>query len=101
MRGLVGLRVVAHADARVEEDAARAGERVVGVDEAAFGALEVVFGEGVGDGAEAQFGGGCKGFSRHDHYDGRISKFIEKGGGMMGYDEPMPFQQLVTGTASM
>lgn len=57
MRGLVGLRVVAHADARVEEDAARAGERVVGVDEAALGALEVVCGEGVGDGAEAQFGG--------------------------------------------
>lgn len=67
MRRRVSRVIVAHPDSRVEIHALCLGERVIGVDEAAFGALEVVSGEGVGDGAEAKLCGRYKGLSGHDN----------------------------------
>lgn len=66
MRRRVSRVIVAHPDPRVEIHALCPGERVIGVDEAALGAFEVVGGEGVGDGAEAKLCGRCEGLSGHD-----------------------------------
>jgi hypothetical protein len=46
--------IITNSDSRVEIHAFCLGKRVIGVDEAAFGALEVVHGEGVRDSAEAK-----------------------------------------------
>lgn len=60
VHGVVGSRAVADADGGVEPDAFGGRERVIGVDEAAFGGFEVEGGEGVGDAAEGERVEGCE-----------------------------------------
>ena len=61
MNGLVGLRAVADSHLRVQPDAACGRQGVVGVNEAAFRALEVEVGQGVGDAAELERVGAVEG----------------------------------------
>lgn len=60
MHGGVGVGVISDAYVGIEPYSVGFGERVVGVDEAAFGGFEVVGCEGVGGAAEAEGGGGIE-----------------------------------------
>lgn len=80
VRGLVRRGVVADSYAWVEVDAARSRERVVGVNEAAFRALEVVPRQGVGDAPEAETGGGRNEWlSGHDDWANQGRRKTEYG----------------------
>ena len=64
MHSPISSITIPDANPRVEEHAFGGRERVVGVDEAAFGGFEVGGGEGVGGDAEGERpggGGGCEG----------------------------------------
>lgn len=63
----VGRVIVTHPHPRVEIYALCLGQRVISMDEATFGALKVVNGEGIGDGSEAKLRRRYKGLSGHDN----------------------------------
>jgi hypothetical protein len=64
----IGGVIITHSHSRVDIHAFSPRQRIIGVDETAFGALEVVSGEGIGDGTEAKLCRRHKGLSGHDDY---------------------------------
>ena len=67
MDSRIGARIVANADIGIQEDALEDALRIVGVDQTAFGAFEVIGSERIGDATKLKWFGlvernGVKGY---------------------------------------
>lgn len=110
MNGPICFWAVAHPHPGVQIDAQRSGKRVVGVNQTALGPFQMELGERVRHPAEAQRRRGDERLCGHDDWGsamGRASaERCQEGERERGRERawlvhvPMPFQQLVTGTAS-